>query len=180
MTFKYIIYFQLNDLMLLFGGFAINVTINGYTVDQGHYCHPYSDMNATNLTEAKEECLRDQSCYMFYEPCHYSEQTSSFTSTAPPQTSDFTSTAPTQTSNFPSTTSPQTGTFTSTTPSHTSDFPSTTPLQTICNSPFCKCNASVETPYEETSACVLYKKGNIYINVCVDVYIYYLNIKLEI
>ena len=161
MKFKYIIYFQLNDLMLLFGGFAINVTINDYTVDQGHYCHPYSDMNATNLTEAQAECLRDTSCYMFYEVCDFTEQTSTFTSTEPPKTS-----------NFPSTTSPQTGTFTSTTPSHTSDFPSTTPLQTICNSPFCKCNASVETPYEETSACVLYKKGNIYINVCVDVYIY--------
>ena len=97
MKFKYIIYFQLNDLMLLFGGFAINVTINGYTVDQGHYCHPYSDMNATNLTEAKKECLGDPSCYMFYKVCNFAEQTSTFTSTEPPKTS-----------NFPSTTSPQT------------------------------------------------------------------------
>ena len=82
--------------MLLFGGFAINVTINDYTVDQGHYCHPYSDMNATNLTEAQAECLRDTSCYMFYEVCDFAEQTSTFTSTEPPKTS-----------NFPSTTSPQ-------------------------------------------------------------------------
>ena len=149
--------------MLFFGGFAINVTISGYTIYQRQHCHPYSDMNATNLTEAKEECLRDQSCYMFYEPCHYSEQTSSFTSTAPPQTSDFTSTAPTQTSNFPSTTSPQ-----------TSNFPSTTSPQAIKYSGFRKCNHPVKTPYDEHSNCVLYKKGNIYKCIYIHINIYHI------
>ena len=149
--FRYI--FQLNDLIMFFGGDVINgTTIDGWRFHHGKQCQPSFEMNATNLTEAKAECVRDRSCYMFYEACHDSEQTTTLMSTTSPKTS-----------NFPSTTSPQTGTFTSTTPSHTSDFPSTTPLQTICNSPFCKCNASVETPYEETSACVLYKKGNIYI-----------------
>ena len=117
-------------------------------------------MNATNLTEAKAECQRDPSCYMFYKHCDYSEQTNSFTSTAPPQTSDFTSTAPPQTSNLPSTTSPQ-----------TSNFPSTTSPQTIDYSGFRKCNHPVKTPYDEYSNCVLYKKGNIYKFIYIYIYI---------
>ena len=142
--------------MLFFGGFAINVTINDYTVDQGHYCHPYSDMNATNLTEAKKECLGDPSCYMFYKVCNFAEQTSTFTSTEPPKTS-----------NFPSTTSPQ-----------TSNFPSTTSLQAIKYSGFRKCNHPVKTPYDEHSNCVLYKKGNIYKCIYIHINIYHI-INLE-
>ena len=82
---------------MFFGGDVINgTTIDGWRFHHGKQCQPSFEMNATNLTEAKEECRSDRSCYMFYEACHDSEQTTTLMSTTSPKTS-----------NFPSTTSPQ-------------------------------------------------------------------------
>ena len=147
--------------MMFFGGVAIKGDTSGWSFHHGKRCQPSFKMNAPNLTEAKAECLGDQSCYMFYQACNYLEQTSSFPSTTPQHTGSFPSTTPTHTSSLPSTTSP-----------HTSSFPSTTPPQT--SKEFYKCNDSdVETQYNEASNCKLYKKGNIgHIYIYIYIYIY--------
>ena len=167
--------------MMFFGGVAIKGDTSGWTFHHGKRCQPSFKMNATNITEAKAECLGDQSCYMFYQACNYLEQTSSFPSTTSQHTGSFPSTTPTHTSSlpsttsphtssFPSTTPPQTSSFPSTTPKHTSSFPSTTPPQTIKE--FYKCNDSDdETQYNEASNCKLYKKGNIG-HIYIYIYIY--------
>ena len=47
--------------------------LGGFTETDGYFCHPNTNMSAININEAKEECLTDQSCDMFYRVCNYSE-----------------------------------------------------------------------------------------------------------
>ena len=42
-----------------------------FTVQNGHFCDPNTNMTSTTLEEAKLECLNDESCTMFYEDCAY-------------------------------------------------------------------------------------------------------------
>ena len=63
---KYILYVQSQGLN--------NVSnLGGFTETPEYFCHPNTNMSAENLNEAKEECLTDQSCDMFYRVCKYSQ-----------------------------------------------------------------------------------------------------------
>ena len=47
-----------------------NISIlTGYTRESGYFCHPNTDMNVTDLGEAKQKCLKDPLCDMFYDIC---------------------------------------------------------------------------------------------------------------
>ena len=44
-----------------------------FNENRGYFCHPNTNMSAENINDAKEECITDQSCDMFYRVCNYSE-----------------------------------------------------------------------------------------------------------
>ena len=46
--------------------------IGGFAETPKFFCHPNTDMDATNLMEAEKDCLNDQSCDMFYRVCNSS------------------------------------------------------------------------------------------------------------
>ena len=72
MKLKCILYVQsqgLNNVSNLVHG-EHRITFNE---NRGYFCHPNTNMSAENINEAKEECITDQSCDMFYRVCNYSE-----------------------------------------------------------------------------------------------------------
>ena len=62
------------------------VYIVGYTEKPRHYCSPSRRMTATNLSDAKKECLKNPNCHMFDR---YINEFAACEKTASVQTGDY-------------------------------------------------------------------------------------------